>query len=399
MFRKSFYRFPFMFPVVFILALSSCKVSTIDYTVSRSFEDWVSIPYRDVKVSVVENDGTFAKVLVTAEFLESPESEWMAKEANIDCRKVGREWQCDTYFYFQLTSAQRRSLELQATLTETAIIESTVKSVTATAVSVEDVKSLISLVGDGKLVIDDPSFHGNGYIDLTIRNESSSEHIVSILYWWHELPDTSQWHVLKMDVNVSAQSENDYRTEFMQEGGIDSYDDVGGLQTEIVAIDGTPMIQPSTLIDALNVESSYLGTSGLSGRTEELICEVTVENNSPIPIKISSEVFFSEMRMEKGELISTTRGNCDSWGSCDDLLIGGVWLVGYYDYQLILPPFSRYADDIFIKFDELTQNIYLNEVYLSIYEPSGDFFSNIPINEKTKSFTFGPDTCSWSVDN
>ena len=69
-----------------------------------AFEEWSqqnAVPYRDVSYEVLSSDGTFAVVYVTAWFRESPDSEWVQYETEVDCKNVGGNWQCDAWMYFE----------------------------------------------------------------------------------------------------------------------------------------------------------------------------------------------------------------------------------------------------------------------------------------------------------
>lgn len=57
-----------------------------------AFEEWATtngIPFQNVQVSALDNDGTFATVRVVTEFRSSKESPWVEQESKINCRKVG----------------------------------------------------------------------------------------------------------------------------------------------------------------------------------------------------------------------------------------------------------------------------------------------------------------------
>ncbi|MBI3959637.1 MAG: SUMF1/EgtB/PvdO family nonheme iron enzyme [Chloroflexi bacterium] len=84
-----------------------------------NFERWAQNngePFRDVQVAVTENDGFFAGVQVIAWFRPGRSAPWEEREAALECRQVGGEWQCDERFAFALSQgeATRRA---QATAT------------------------------------------------------------------------------------------------------------------------------------------------------------------------------------------------------------------------------------------------------------------------------------------
>ncbi|MDH7485271.1 MAG: hypothetical protein QHJ81_03225 [Anaerolineae bacterium] len=73
------------------------------------FEQWAQAqgePYRDVSVREEENDGYFATVQVVAWFRPGRTVPWEEREARVECRRVGAEWQCDQWFDFQLTEGE-----------------------------------------------------------------------------------------------------------------------------------------------------------------------------------------------------------------------------------------------------------------------------------------------------
>jgi hypothetical protein len=74
---------------------------------SAAFEIWAQeqgMPYQTMTYQVLTNDGTFATVRITAYFREAIEADWLENEAEIECRNVGGDWQCDqSMLYFALT--------------------------------------------------------------------------------------------------------------------------------------------------------------------------------------------------------------------------------------------------------------------------------------------------------
>jgi hypothetical protein len=100
-------------------------------TVARlAFEGWAQArgePWRDAQVSVIGSDGYFTEVQVVAWFRPSRDAAWEERRAQIECRRVGAAWQCDTAFDFALTDAER-TRRGQATATAAA-------QATATAVA------------------------------------------------------------------------------------------------------------------------------------------------------------------------------------------------------------------------------------------------------------------------
>jgi hypothetical protein len=99
-----------------------------------AFEKWaqqVGVPYKNISYQTTQNDGTFATVRVQATLKESKMEDWLEKQADVECRHVGSEWQCNSTFVFALTEAERArqaqitsgtataaAINLQATATE-----------------------------------------------------------------------------------------------------------------------------------------------------------------------------------------------------------------------------------------------------------------------------------------
>jgi hypothetical protein len=65
-------------------------------------------PYQNVHYEVLNNDGTYANVKITAQFRLSESSDWTEHETTIQCRKVGNEWQCDSIFTMDFSQAEKQ---------------------------------------------------------------------------------------------------------------------------------------------------------------------------------------------------------------------------------------------------------------------------------------------------
>lgn len=84
-----------------------------------NFEQWAAAngePFRDAQINVTENDGFFASAQVIAWFRPARAAPWEEREAQVECRQVGGEWQCDARFAFALTRGEQ-SRRAQATAT------------------------------------------------------------------------------------------------------------------------------------------------------------------------------------------------------------------------------------------------------------------------------------------
>ena len=112
----------------------------LEAVVQEAFEAWAKAqgePYRDMVVRVGESDGYFTLVKVVAWFRPERDAPWEEREAEVECRLVGEEWQCNERFDFQLTArevAQRTQATATAEAQATATVQTQVAA-TATAVS------------------------------------------------------------------------------------------------------------------------------------------------------------------------------------------------------------------------------------------------------------------------
>jgi formylglycine-generating enzyme required for sulfatase activity len=120
----------------------------VEAIAQETFETWARgrrEPFRDAVVTVGESDGFFATVRVTAWFRPGRDAPWEEREAEVECRRVAEEWQCDQWFDFQLTAGEltRRAqatatAEAQATATAIAWARATATveaQATATAIA------------------------------------------------------------------------------------------------------------------------------------------------------------------------------------------------------------------------------------------------------------------------
>ncbi len=84
---------------------------------------------------MIYNDGTFATMHIMAEFKESPEEPWLEHKAKVECKKVGEQWQCESWMHFQLTAEERAKLDAAATATRATIEAMAALEATATAIA------------------------------------------------------------------------------------------------------------------------------------------------------------------------------------------------------------------------------------------------------------------------
>ena len=101
----------------------------------EAFEQWAQengVPYKNVRLETIEYDGTFATVRVTAKFRESPDAPWLEQEADVQCRKVGGEWQAEPLMHFELTEEAQATAIAAIQATPTAWTPPASRTVTAT---------------------------------------------------------------------------------------------------------------------------------------------------------------------------------------------------------------------------------------------------------------------------
>jgi len=103
----------------------------------EAFEAWAKragVPYEDVRYETLSDDGTFSTVRVTAFLRQSAEADWQEMQADVECRKVGGKWQCQEYFYFTLSEAERQRIGAARNATATVVMATRVaEEATATA--------------------------------------------------------------------------------------------------------------------------------------------------------------------------------------------------------------------------------------------------------------------------
>jgi hypothetical protein len=71
-------------------------------TAKNNFSEWavnIRTPYRNEDFQTINNDGTFATVLITVDL--KIKGQWEEKHTEIQCKKVGDDWQCDRAMQFE----------------------------------------------------------------------------------------------------------------------------------------------------------------------------------------------------------------------------------------------------------------------------------------------------------
>ncbi|MFC2028317.1 hypothetical protein ACFLTX_00125 [Chloroflexota bacterium] len=89
-----------------IMILSSCisiggPIASTK-VVFEQWTQWTKTPYKDVAYEVLNDDGTYATVLITVDLRPTVENKWTPMESKVECRKVGNEWSCDQDISFSL---------------------------------------------------------------------------------------------------------------------------------------------------------------------------------------------------------------------------------------------------------------------------------------------------------
>lgn len=126
--------------------------SPVEQAALTAFEGWATLPYRREAAVIVQNDGTYATVKITAEFRPTADSAWLAAEAAIECRRIGGDWQCDNNFNFQLTpESQATSTAQQATQTARQTQEAQIQSTRQAEFADQCVPPETEAGGDGTL--------------------------------------------------------------------------------------------------------------------------------------------------------------------------------------------------------------------------------------------------------
>lgn len=186
-----------------------------------AFERWAENngePYRDVRFDVEANDGFFAHVRTTAWFRPGMDASWEERDALIECRKVGQQWQCDQRFNFSLSSGERSrrtnataTAETQAAATAAVQATGTAVVVHATATAIASLplpERLVAATGSefvfvpaGEFVMGSPDGEGG--------NEEHPQHTVSLdEYWIGKTEVTNAQYARCVEAGVCAEPKN-----------------------------------------------------------------------------------------------------------------------------------------------------------------------------------------------
>jgi hypothetical protein len=91
--------------VSLLMVTFSARCSTMDgpeAAAKSNFSEWavnIRVPYRNENFQTIKNDGTLATVLITVKL--KLKGEWKEKQAEIQCKKVDMDWQCNHSMEFK----------------------------------------------------------------------------------------------------------------------------------------------------------------------------------------------------------------------------------------------------------------------------------------------------------
>jgi hypothetical protein len=91
--------------VILLVVMFSASCLSLDGPEAAArinFMEWagnIRTPYRHETFQTISNDGALATVRITVELVI--QSEWEEKQAEIQCEKVGDDWQCSRSMQFK----------------------------------------------------------------------------------------------------------------------------------------------------------------------------------------------------------------------------------------------------------------------------------------------------------
>jgi len=182
--------------VVLAVLLVSCSIGNSPESVAlaaaeKHFQSQ-GIPYKDLSVLILKNDGTYATVRVVAWVRPTAQSHWEEESADIEVRNVGGQWRANTNIVFDSTPAeqQRKQDRERATATTEAAKVTTKVAATTAAIANGEASGTILKPGqvrrsDGtEVLLRNPTFipYCNGFVgfEMVIVNTSSEEKVVDI---------------------------------------------------------------------------------------------------------------------------------------------------------------------------------------------------------------------------
>lgn len=127
----------FLVVLMCIPALTACGApsGSLKAAARAAFERWTQdaeTPYSDVRYRTVSDDGTFATIRIMAFFRPEAEAGWREMQADLECRKVTGEWQCDPSLNFTLSAAEQERLAKTLSATATVVAATRIAAAEAT---------------------------------------------------------------------------------------------------------------------------------------------------------------------------------------------------------------------------------------------------------------------------
>ncbi len=163
----------------------------------KAFAAWAkvrSVPYREALITVESNDNVYANVRVVAQFRPSQAAPWEEWEATMECRYVGKEWQCNQGLDFALTAGEE-GRRAAATATVVAAEQATAQAYAAATVTVVAAERATAQAAGGPWVNDQDGasyvyvsvgefLMGSTDADLNAGIDEKPQHTVSLDGFW-----------------------------------------------------------------------------------------------------------------------------------------------------------------------------------------------------------------------
>ena len=166
----------------------------------------------------------------------------------------------------------------------------------------------ISILKLENLTLKDPGYDGDGFFDITIKNNDSIDHAVGIRFWYEENKEFNDWIVRDQVIaRVPGMSEATSRIIF-RPGNFD-YQIIawGKLQAEIISIDGNVIYTDDEIFNNISLELISKKTKIIPHTSAgNLECTLKIKNNLPIPIYLNFGYIFAQSYMSKGQQVSRT---------------------------------------------------------------------------------------------
>lgn len=140
------------------------------------------IPYQDISLQTLKNDGTYATVRITVWLRPSAQSDWTEEYADVEVRNIGNQWQASALTNLTLTEAQQQ----RTNATATARAQSTAAAATATIEVVRRIEKLVRIVSVSGISFDNTSYYKSRSWDMVIGNDDHIQHSVLFHFQWKE---------------------------------------------------------------------------------------------------------------------------------------------------------------------------------------------------------------------